>query len=231
MTGPSAPPAGLARRDWERLAAMLRFVTGQSTAGALRVLAPGCARAGGGDVLLRHTRLDHGGVLVFPERVEEALAGLARRGITAGAPIPSTVVRSRLLARYDLPADLPLAVAQARVAGRPGPGLELFLLPSGARGARPLMADERAHQHEAHLAFRVTEPDEDILRDVWAAVTGAADLAADGGGYNPHQGPDGCTVLYFRGAGRLPRPYGWSRRLEIITGGRHERVLGRHLDG
>ncbi|WP_157420422.1 hypothetical protein [Actinomadura kijaniata] len=217
--------------DWLRIEAMAKFVVAHSTVSVLRRLLPAAASVAAHRSLGRFTCFDHGALLVFPERVDYALAELARRGFRPTPLVPSTVVRARLAERHGLrPEDVPVMITQA---GLPqGRSLELFLLPASERGAAAVMTDEREHQHQAHLAFRLREPREELLRLVVDALTGqGGGLEADGGGFNPRQGARGCTVLYFRGPGRLPAPYRWPRRLEIITDGRHSQVLAAHLRG
>jgi hypothetical protein len=70
---------------------------------------------------------------------------------------------------------------------------------------------------------------EHLLDQVWNALVRQTELTADGGGFNPYHGRSGCTVLYFRSEGQLPRPYSWPRRLEIIADGHHQAILHRHL--
>lgn len=215
--------------DAARVDAMARFLAEHTTSGALRAVLPDGTRLAVSDVLSRHLVLDHGALLLFPASVEAAVADLAARGMTVSAPIPSTVVRDRLAARHGRPArELAVTIVQAAPARAPHQALELFLLPT-APDDHAIRADEQEHQHEAHLAFRVTAPAVHRLDEVHDALAGDAGLTADGGGYNPHHGRTGRTVLYFRGPGRLPHPYGWPRRLEIIAEGHHPELLRRHL--
>ncbi|MFC5183077.1 class I adenylate-forming enzyme family protein [Actinomadura harenae] len=224
------PPRAIDAADAERVEAMARFLAGHTTAEALRaVLPPGTRHTAVDDVLARDLELDHGALLLFPTAVDAAVAELAARGMTVSDPIPSTVVRDRLAARYGRPPqDLAVTIVQAAPAEDAHRSLELFLLPTGP-GDDAIRADEQAGRHEAHLAFRVAAPAGHRLDAVYAALAGAAGLTADGGGFNPHHGRTGRTVLYFRGPGRLPRPFAWPRRLEIIAEGHHPDLLRRHL--
>lgn len=79
-------------------------------------------------------------------------------------------------------------------------------------------AHERAHDHEAHLAFEVDRPDPLVLRGLCEtfAQHGAV---ADGGGYNPHE--DG-TVFYFTAPADSKAGYG---RVELYASGDHRAVL------
>ncbi|MER6358484.1 hypothetical protein ABT186_43585 [Streptomyces sp. NPDC001634] len=225
--GATTPP-GLTG-DWDRIHAMLRFVRDHTTAGALSAVLPPSAHPTVRDILTRHTRFDHGALLVFADPPESALADLAERGLQARALVPSTVVRSRLAERYAVPAEeLPVMITHVNVPKATEHALELFVLSALNMTARRIIDDERANQYEAHLAFRVTDPDERLLELVWDAIARQLRFTADGSGFNPHQGPSGCTVTYFQGPGRLPLPYGWPRRLEIIADGHHPKILRRH---
>ncbi|GAA4139322.1 hypothetical protein GCM10022416_25480 [Actinomadura keratinilytica] len=228
---PSRPEIpGLAPADWGRLETMEKFIAAHTTESALRAVLPPDAH-GHAESLARHTRFDHGALLVFPGRVDTALAELEQRGLTAAPAVPSTVVRGHLAKRYGVPRkQLPVVITQVRTSA--DRSVELFLLPpqSAAAGVR-IVADERSRHHQTHLGFRVTDPGEGVLGLVWDTVAECAGLAADGGGFNPHQGRSGCTVLYFRGAGRMPAPYHWPRRLEILVEGHHPRILRRHRRG
>jgi cyclohexanecarboxylate-CoA ligase len=229
----AARPVASARvlgADWERVQTMLRFIVEHTTSSALRAVLPPREHAVADSVLSRHVRFDHGALLVFPATVDAAVTELSRQGMSVSAPLPSTVVRGRLAERYDLaPQELPVTITRARSPKSPEHTLELFLLPAHAAQAQRIISDERAHQHESHLAFRVLQPVEHLLDRVWNAVVRQTELTADGGGFNPYHGRSGCTVLYFRSEGQLPRPYSWPRRLEIIADGHHQAILHRHL--
>ncbi|MEU6239478.1 methyltransferase, partial [Kitasatospora sp. NPDC047058] len=87
-----------------------------------------------------------------------------------------------------------------------------------------LAAHERAHQHEAHLAFEVGHPDPLVLRGL-CAVFARLGAGTDGGGYNPHED---ATVLYFTAPAGSTAGY---RRVELHVPGRHDSVLAAHLAG
>ncbi|GLZ11533.1 hypothetical protein Acsp04_17680 [Actinomadura sp. NBRC 104425] len=221
---------GLAPADWGRLEAMGGFIAAHTTESALRAVLPPAAHGDAAESLARHTRFDHGALLVFPGRIDTALAELEQRGLTAAPTVPSTVVRSHLAKRYRVPRErLPVVITHVKTSA--DRSMELFLLPSysAAAGVR-IAEDERSRHHQTHLGFRVAEPDERVLGLVWDTVAECAGLAADGGGFNPHQGKAGCTVLYFRGPGRMSAPYRWPRRLEILAEGHHPRILRRHRE-
>ncbi|WP_344940014.1 hypothetical protein [Actinomadura miaoliensis] len=219
---------GLAPADWGRLETMRGFIAAHTTESALRAVLPPDAHGDATELIARHTRFDHGALLVFPGRIDRALTELEERGLKAAPTVPSTVVRSHLTKRYGLPREqLPVVITHVKTSR--DRSMELFLLPShaSATGGR-IAEDERSCQHQTHLGFRVTEPGARVLDQIWDAVARRAGLTADGGGFNPHQGKTGCTVLYFRGAGRLPAPYHWPRRLEILADGHHPWILRRH---
>ncbi|GAA0320012.1 hypothetical protein GCM10010151_07130 [Actinoallomurus spadix] len=181
--------------------------------------------------IARHCRFVHGSVMVFPSgRPDAFFARLAAMGLTAASPQPSTVVRGRVARGYGIPEeDLPVQIVHATITGGDpdhGGEVEIFVCPprSGERFER-LMDDERRAGHETHFALHVSEPH--LTERLWGLLTGPAGMTPDGGGFNPHEGPAGCTVLYFRAEG-LIRPQGWPRRLELLVDGRHE-LLTTHL--
>ncbi|MEV5750414.1 methyltransferase [Actinoallomurus sp. NPDC052308] len=87
------------------------------------------------------------------------------------------------------------------------------------------MDDERRADNETHFALHVSESD--VTERLWELLTGPGGMTPDGGGFNPHEGPAGRTVLYFRTEGR-GRPQGWPRRLELLVDGPLE-LLATHL--
>jgi hypothetical protein len=222
-----APPDCLAKSDRDQVQQMVRFIERHTTSSALQHILPiSCATAR--ELAARHTRFDHGAVLVFPECPEQVPAALAEHGLTAAAPVPSVVVRDRLAKRYHLPIEeLPLMITRAQSIKSEDRALELFMLSSRTPRLHTVIRGERSHHNETHLAFRVIDPQERSLGRIWNALTGDTEFTADGGGFNPHQGTSGCTVLYFHSNTRLT-PYRWPRRIEIIADGHHPRILQRH---
>ncbi|MGW4652615.1 methyltransferase [Kitasatospora sp. NPDC004289] len=213
------------RTDAARLAEAVSFVRQQDTAALLPLLLPGLdgpeLRA-----LADHCRFSHAALLVFPPTAEAHRGLLADCGLDPGVTArPSVVVRDRLAARHGRePADLDVRILRPTVAGT-GRTVEVFVLtvPPGSE-LGPLARQERAEDHEAHLALEVEHPDPLVLRGL-CALLARHGAGPDGGGYNPHE--DG-TVLYFTAPPDSKAGY---RRLELYVPGEHPDVLAGHLSG
>jgi SAM-dependent methyltransferase len=156
-------------------------------------------------------RFDHVGILIFPRSVEEALAGLAAEGLSVVRTLPSVVVRQRLALRYGLEQPEVLIANLDVGAGR---RVELFLA-TGCPGH--VADDERIRELETHLAFTTTTDRLGVLE-----ALRADGFLPDGGGYNPAEGDQGCSVFYFRDG-----PDG--ERLEVTVAGQASGELSRHL--
>ncbi|MEX0171175.1 methyltransferase [Streptomyces sp. LMG1-1-1.1] len=225
MTTP-ALATGLAPEDVRRLRATAEFVREQETSVLLSRVLPGLdgpeLRA-----VADRCAFAHAALLVFPADHPGLRAGLAACGLPddAGAR-PSVVVRDRLAARHARDAtDLDVRILRPAVHGPSGErrAVEVFALatpPGSALSA--LAAHERAHDHEAHLAFDVDRPDPLVLRGLRASLARHG-AVADGGGYNPHE--DG-TVFYFATPTETKTPY---RRMELYATGDHRDLLAEHL--
>ncbi|MGW1178683.1 hypothetical protein ACWD4P_33760 [Kitasatospora sp. NPDC002543] len=175
------------------------------------------------DTVAAHCRVDHVATLVFPATVVEAEAYLLRRRWTPTSTVPSVVVRRRLADRYGLDhRQLDVSIVHASAPG--AAGVELFCLPPTA-AARPVLDGERRWHRERHTALLVEAPSERLLDELRSLLTGPLAMRADGGGHNPHEGPEsgGRTVLYFRPA--------TGSRLELTCRGDFTPVVARHLDG
>ncbi|MFD0266497.1 methyltransferase [Streptomyces sp. NPDC127106] len=174
----------------------------------------------------------HAAVLVFPQARADVAGALAGFGLKAGAPMPSTVVRDRLRARYGIaPEALEVTIVRAAVPTAEGElgEVEVFCLPvpDGAEDEsavclRHLVRRERAERNEAHIAFRVTSTDEVVFAGLRHLLVERAGMRPDGGGYNPHED---VTVLYFRSAAPAGTPYG---RLELLMPGHRTSALAAH---
>ncbi|MER6284121.1 methyltransferase [Streptomyces sviceus] len=209
------PPA-----DLDRIEQAADFVRGNDTASALDALFPALTAEErqelGGRLRLAHTAL-----LVFPHRLAGLREELSARGLHAGEPTPSVVVRGRLAQRYARPAgSLPVGILRASVPdGRDGRGeIEIFALevPHGSDLAT-VAAAERAAGHEAHTAFEVLAPTPVTLHGLTALLLDRAGALADSGGHNPHEN---ATVLYFRTG---------EHRIELYVPGRRPELLATHL--
>ncbi|MEW1551276.1 methyltransferase [Streptomyces tsukubensis] len=214
--------------DTARLTAAADFVREHDTAALLSLLLPGLdaleSRA-----LEDRCHFSHAALLVFPPDPGTLRAELAACGLAVdpdAEPVPSVVVRDRLAARHRREASgLDVRILRPPVPG-PGAGhrtVEVFALtvPPGS-GLAAVAADERAREHEAHLAFEVDRPDPLLLRGMCTILTRHG-AAPDGGGYNPHE--DG-TVFYFTAPDDTKTGY---RRVELYAPGDHREVLADHL--
>lgn len=226
ITTPALTTA-LAPDDVRRLRATAEFVREQETSVLLSRVLPGLdgpeLRA-----VADRCRFAHAALLVFPADHAGLRAALAACGLPDDtAAQPSVVVRDRLAARHALaPADLDVRILRPAAhspSGEPR-AVEVFALavpPGSALSA--LAAQERALDHEAHLAFDVEQPDPLLLRGLRASLARHG-AVADGGGYNPHE--DG-TVFYFATPAETKTDY---RRMELYASGDHRDVLAEHLE-
>ncbi|MFC5662611.1 methyltransferase [Kitasatospora misakiensis] len=221
-----AAPAAPAEDDTDRLRAAAEFVRRHDTATLLPLLLPGLDDRQL-HTLTGHLEFAHAALLVFPPDRPSLYADLAACGLTVDTPpLPSSVVRGRLAARHRRDAaGLDVSILRPEVRGADGTrrAVEVFALtvPPGS-DLRAVAAHERAHQHEAHLAFEVLRPEPLLLRGLCALL---ADRGAtpDGGGHNPHENG---TVLYFTAPAASRAGY---RRVELYAPGDHRDVLATHL--
>ncbi|MBB5802364.1 hypothetical protein F4560_002132 [Saccharothrix ecbatanensis] len=195
----------LGERDFRRVAESVSFIQDTSTAEALAAVLGGDAPA----AALPHLEFLHAAVLVAVERVPDAVSVLADLGVEAREPVPSVVVRDRLRRRTGQ--DLDVRIVRGKVAGGPRE-LELFVVAGGSA-----LSDED-REAESHLAFRVTNGDDVLVRGLCGTLLDAG-LVVDGGGYNDHEN---MTVLYFRGVAP-------AARMELKLPGRHPDLLARHV--
>ncbi|MYW65252.1 methyltransferase [Streptomyces sp. SID8379] len=212
--------------DTSRLRATVDFVREQDTAGLLPLLLPGLdgpeLRA-----LVERCRFAHAALLLFPHDADQLHAMLTECGLTPdGPPRPSVVVRERLAVRHRRdPAGLDVGILRPAVTGPDGAHrtVEVFALTvAPGSGLEPVVAHEREHRHEAHLAFEVDQPDPLVLRGLCATL-GRHGAVPDGGGYNPHENG---TVFYFAAPDAAKTEY---RRMELYAPGDHRDVLAAHL--
>ncbi|GAA5015080.1 methyltransferase [Kitasatospora paranensis] len=210
--------------DLERIDRAAAFIRGNDTGTVLAALLPGLAgpeRA----ALAAHAAFTHAAVLVFPPSLAGLREELRARGLAVGPVAPSVVVRGRLAHRYGRPAaSLEVGILRAPVTAADGSAceIEIFALavPPGS-GLDAVVEGERRDNHEAHLAFEVTDPDAVVLAGLRETLLTAGRTTADGGGHNAHEN---ATVLYFR-ADAATGPYS---RLELNAAGHHAGVLAAH---
>jgi hypothetical protein len=224
--------ADLAEVDVRRIRQVNDFVRSRTTTELLAGILPDGVPAHVTADLARQCRFTHGSVMVFPTDPAAALDRLPD-GLVPGPSTPSVVVRARVARRYGLPeAGLDIQIVHATL---PDDGsvsdaddIEIFFCPTGHDDRYQRMLDDERHSnHETHFALKVIAPESQRLARLWDLITGPALMSPDGGGFNPHEGPIGRTVLYFRADGRL-EPQGWPRRLELLIDGDHQ-ILATHL--
>lgn len=227
MTTTTLPDETMLLDDAARLRAAAAFVREHDSASLLPLLLPGIE---GADLraLAGHCHFAHAGMLVFPPDEETLRARLADCGLTVHTPShPSVVVRGRLARRHRRdPDELDVRILRPQVHGADGKhrAVEVFALSVPPHsGLERVAAHERAHGHEAHLAFEIDHPDPLVLRGL-CAILARHGARPDGGGYNPHE--DG-TVLYFTTPAASACAY---RRLELYAHGDHRDALAAHLD-
>lgn len=222
--------------DVRRVRRVRDFTRSSATGELLAAIVPDDTPAHVVADIARQCRFAHGSVMVFPSGSsgppDGLIAQLAGLGLGAGPPRPSTVVRERVAREYGIPAeDLPVQIVHAAISGSaPGCGaeVEMFLCPAGTgEEFERLVSDERRAGHETHFALEVLPSEPHATERLWELLTGPAGMAPDGGGFNPHEGPAGRTVLYFRAEGHVAGE-GWPRRLELLVDGRHA-LLATHL--
>ncbi|MGH3373553.1 MAG: methyltransferase, partial [Actinoallomurus sp.] len=217
--------------DVRRIRQLADFVRSRTTAELLAEVLPDGAPAHVAAALARHCRFTHGSIMVFPTE-PTAVVGQLPDGLVPGPSTPSVVVRGRVARRYGLPeSDLRIQIVHATMPdslANDADDIEIFLCPAGPDDRyRRMLDDERRSNHETHFALKVIAPESQRLAQLWDLITGPAQMSPDGGGFNPHEGLIGRTVLYFHADGRL-HPGGWPRRLELLIDGDH-RILATHL--
>ncbi|MFD0355346.1 methyltransferase [Streptomyces sp. NPDC127110] len=233
MTVSQVPFGDLHPDDASALGDALEYLRRHDTGTALESFLPGLSEPERLSVGA-HCSLAHVAVMVFPRSIGLLRKALAGMGLTAGTPMPSTVVRERTARRHGIdPAELDVIILRAAVPAEGGGRreVEIFALATGTGpGHETIAARERAQRNESHVAFEVTAADEVVLAGLRALLTSRGALWADGGGHNEHED---TTVLYFRTppGGRAdeegsPRVLG--RRLELSAPGRHDGALTAH---
>jgi O-methyltransferase domain len=207
----------------DRAVARLGSLTG---ADALSLVAP--AAAAGFPAVFGHV-----GVLLFPDEIEDVAAFLRERGMKAGEPIGSVVVRERLAARYELSRErLPVRIITGRLPG--GRRIEVFALPGPTDRDAPdgLAESERHPEAESRVAFELRGGDRASVDALRAELVERRGLVPDGGGYNPAEdaAAGGRSVFYYR-AGALAQATGAAaeiHRLELACPGEHREPLAEH---
>lgn len=207
--------------DLRRLADAIRDARSAWTASTSSLLAQ--VEAGGDATFLteRHCVFDHCAVLLFPRSLESGLRHLEQQGLAPLPTVPSTVVRQRLSERHGLdPAECRVHITRIRPElpdGRRHASVEVFLFPrDSAAFDQHVEESEVAHGFEQHTAFVFDRPSAPKLESLVTAWRAEAGLLWEGGGYNPHEGPHGSTVMYF------VRDHAWPaqrRRFELHCAG------------
>lgn len=169
-------------------------------------------------LLIEQCDFAHAALLIFADDERDLVSALATRGFVCTGPVPSTVVRDRLQARYHLaePPSVRIVHARTVIADKSTRELEIFLAPSRLPRAA---AEERVHERESHIAF-ATDMSATQLDRMCQALS-AHGMVRDGGGVNPHEN---TTTIYFRRA----RPAGHLYRIELMCDGCHTELLDRN---
>lgn len=231
MSSPSSRHSGTAeisqnegpftQLDLHRLDSVIRAARRASTASTASLITP--STPSGQSRLMAHQNcvFDHCTVLLFPQTSADGLAELQQRGLNPLPPIPSTAVRRRLAERYGFDAaECAIDITRLRLHlpdGRIHPAVEVFLLPHDRNKFAPVVEkSETRNSFENHTAFVVPRPSNEVLAHMISVWQAEAGLIWEGGMHNPHEGPDGSTVLYFvREHADPARP----RRIELNCGG------------
>ncbi|PRH76487.1 hypothetical protein C6N75_25370 [Streptomyces solincola] len=143
--------------------------------------------------------VSHCGILLFPPTVEAALAHFRRSGWRAAEPIPSVLVKRRLMERHGLPDDTGVWVTRVRPAA--GPQVEVFLFPTSCRRFAPQIAEEeRTHGFENHVGLFMGRARGDSLRYLAERLEDDGQLVFEGSAHNPHEN---TTMVYFAPGARV----------------------------
>ncbi|MFD7630856.1 methyltransferase [Streptomyces sp. NPDC059851] len=254
MTEQQVGAADLDAADLTAISGAVALVRSSGTvARMLRTLAPALSE-GERESLGAWCVPAHAAVLVFPPAAADVPRALAGLGLKAGAPMPSTVVRDRLRARYGIAPEA-LQVSIVRAAVRTGDGelgeIEVFCLPApecapeAAPEAAPAAVPEASGPGGGtadesavclrHLVRR--ERAEHNEAHVAFRVTSADEVVFAGlrqllverAGMRPDGGGynphEDVTVLYFRSSAPGGTPYG---RLELLMPGHRAAALSAH---
>ena len=211
--------------DEERIDRAIAFLQMTDTAALLDTILPEL-RAEDKAAVEASCELRHAALLVFPQTLHDLRDAFAARGLTAGEPKPSVVVRERLSQRYRRPLHaldvsilrVPLALADGRESS-----IEVFALPV-AEGSElvEIAAGEREHDDEAHVALAVARADRMVLAALSSIFGDHGWMRPDSGGYNRREGN---TVLYFRDADARNH---FLRRIELLAPGDYPAIIDAH---
>ncbi|MFB8141716.1 hypothetical protein [Streptomyces parvus] len=193
----------LGEEDQDRLRQLVEMVADYDLRQVVEEVAGGGVAPGVMASLAARCEFDHVASLVFPDRVEDVVDLLHRWGFEVCAPVPSVVVRDRLVRRHVLDADdCDVSIVKARPGRTPrgSQGLEVFVFPR-PRKDDPVAAAERRSRQEDHFALRVTHPGDGGLDLVRRLLAESLSIVPDGGGHNPYDGAGGSSVLYFTAPG------------------------------
>ena len=220
---------GLDDIDYQRLVDVARFVRRASTDNLLSKILPGPQAADVRRAVAACCDFAHCALLVFPEAVEGVLHLLRTLGFQPNDVIPSVVVKQRLTDRYGLDPDLfEVWLTHGALTGWDGirGEIEVFMAPKSSALSTDMVSAERQYEFEQHFALTVRNPEVAVLKWLCVTLRDTGGFLWDGGGYNPHEDPEGGgrTVLYFAkpvGAGTNVRLC----RLELKTAGDFSRLI------
>ncbi|MFJ4827647.1 hypothetical protein ACIP5L_30705 [Streptomyces bacillaris] len=195
----------LGDEDQGRLRRLVDVLAGYDLRRVVEEVAGGGVAAGVMASLAARCVFDHVATLVFPDRVADVVDALDRWGFEVCAPVPSVVVRDRLVRRHGLGVDdRDVSIVKAWTGHPPGGprGLEVFVFPRPRKDDAVAEAERRSRD-EDHFALRVTHPGGGGLALVRSLLVEDLSMVPDGGGHNPYEGAGagGRSVLYFTAPG------------------------------
>jgi hypothetical protein len=201
-TATEAGDFGLDEVDYQRLLDVARFVRSASIDNLLSEILSGPQAAAVRHAVAACCDFAHYALLVFPETVEDVLRLLHTLGFQPNDLLPSVVVRQRLVHRYGLDPDrVEVWLTHGAITSWNGVRgeIEVFMAPRGSGLSADMVCAERRYEFEQHFALTVRDPDVAILEWLRAVLRDTGGFLWDGGGYNPHEDPEGGgrTVFYF----------------------------------
>ncbi|WP_433623647.1 hypothetical protein [Nocardia sp. CA-120079] len=229
---------GASASDAARLSRLIGFTTVRSSHEILSALLFSDHLGDSNEAPWNRYVFDHYALMVFPVSAAALHRDLTAASLQIGATMPSSgsapgtgsthaVIASTSCERTGTPVGLdPSSGTKSSI--RPNPSR-----PPDRRGAarqlRRARDDERQHNRETHFAFTVCDFDSSSYSPLRRRLARTAGLVPDRGGFNPHDRIHGagCSTFYFAGPGRVGG-HRWPRRLELISGGRHDSALAAH---
>ncbi|MEU9984556.1 hypothetical protein [Streptomyces sp. NPDC050856] len=139
--------------------------------------------------------VSHCATLLFPQSQEGALEYFRRKGWQASEPIPSVLVKRRLIERYGLPEEVRISVTRVRPAPACSSEVEIFLFAKDCpEYRREIGAEERTHGFENHVGLFTDRPDGTALGLLVDRLETLGHMVFEGSAHNPHEN---TTMFYF----------------------------------